>query len=37
MINSGLLPAEYRNFANTRREEKERGTQEKKGKKKRRK
>ena len=37
MINSGLLPSEYRNFANARREEKERGTQEKKGKKKRRK
>ncbi len=37
MINSGLLPSEYRSFANARREEKERGTQEKKGKKKRRK
>ncbi len=37
MINSGLLPSEYRNFANARREEKERGTQEKKSKKKRRK
>jgi len=37
MISSGLLPAEYRNFANARREEKERGTSEKKGKKKRRK
>lgn len=34
MINSGLLPAEYRNFANARREEKEKGVSEKKGKKK---
>lgn len=34
MINSGLLPTEYRNFAYARREEKEKGTAEKKGKKK---
>lgn len=34
MINSGLLPSEYRNFAYARREEKEKGTAEKKGKKK---
>ena len=33
MINSGLLPSEYRNFANARREEKEKGVSEKKGKK----
>ena len=37
MINSGLLPAEYRNFANARREEREKGVQEAKEKKKRRK
>ena len=37
MINSGLLPTEYRNFANARREEKEKGNAEKTGKKKRRK
>lgn len=37
MINSGLLPSEYRNFANARREEKERGSQVQKGKKKRKK
>ena len=34
MINSGLLPAEYRNYANTKREEKERDAEEKKGKRK---
>lgn len=34
MINSGLLPPEYRNFANARREEKEKGVATKKGKKK---
>ena len=34
MINSGLLPPEYRNFANARREEKEKGVVTKKGKKK---
>ncbi len=34
MINSGLLPTEYRNFALAKREEKESGVQEKKGKKK---
>ncbi len=34
MINSGLLPMEYRNYAFAKREEKERGVQEKKGKKK---
>lgn len=34
MINSGLLPTEYRNYANTKREEKERGVSQKKGKKK---
>lgn len=37
MINSGLLPTEYRNYANARRAEKEKGTPEKTGKKKRRK
>lgn len=34
LINSGLLPSEYRTFANARREEKEKGIQEKTGKKK---
>lgn len=34
LINSGLLPAEYRNFANAKREEKEREAEEKKGKRK---
>lgn len=34
MINSGLLPSEYQNFANARREEKEKGVATKKGKKK---
>lgn len=34
MINSGLLPTEYRNFAFAKRAEKEKGVQEKKGKKK---
>ena len=34
MINSGLLPTEYRNYALTKRQEKESGTAEKKGKKK---
>ena len=34
MINSGLLPTEYRNFALAKREEKEKGTETKKGKKK---
>ena len=34
MINSGLLPAEYRNYALAKRQEKERGSTEKKGKKK---
>ena len=34
MINSGLLPPEYRNYANARREEKENGISEKKGKRK---
>lgn len=37
MINSGLLPTEYRNYALARREEKEKGVQEIKGKKKKRK
>ena len=34
MINSGLLPTEYRNYALAKRQEKESGTAEKKGKKK---
>ncbi len=34
MIRSGLLPAEYRNYADTKREEKERDAEEKKGKRK---
>ncbi len=34
MVSSGLLPPEYRNFANARREEKENGVSEKKGKRK---
>lgn len=34
MINSGLLPTEYRNYALAKREEKEKGTVEKKGKRK---
>ena len=34
MVNSGLLPPEYRNFANARREEKENGVPEKKEKRK---
>jgi len=34
MINSGLLPSEYRNYANAKREEKERGSSPKKGKRK---
>lgn len=34
MINSGLLPTEYRNYALAKRQEKEKGTPEKKGKKK---
>lgn len=32
MINSGLLPTEYRNYANAKREEKEKGVEQKKGK-----
>ena len=34
MINSGLLPTEYRNYANAKREEKEKEAEQKKGKKK---
>ena len=32
LVNSGLLPSEYRNYANAKREEKENGVTEKKGK-----